>query len=124
VSSRSGSFDQLDAEAPFPGLVRRALTTTEATVTEYRFEPGATFPSHHHPQEQITLIVAGEVHLTVAGEVQTLAAGAWSVVAGGIPHGITAGAAGATFLAILVPRRAAGAAYTFTDSRNAPERSV
>jgi quercetin dioxygenase-like cupin family protein len=124
VSGQSGRFEHLEAESPFPGIVRRTLTTAQATVTEYRFEPGATFPSHHHPQEQTALILDGKVHLTAAGETQTLAAGAWSVVAGGVPHGITAGDAGARFLVVLVPRREPGAAYTLTDSPIAPERSA
>ena len=57
----------------------------------------------------------------MAESTQPLEAGAWSVVAGGVPHGITAGAAGATFLAILVPRRDPGEAYTLTDSTTASE---
>ena len=111
----SGRLEDLADEHPFPGIVRRALSSDEATVTEYRFEPGATFPEHVHPQEQITLILDGEVRLTAGGAPETLAAGAWSVVAGGIPHGITAGASGTRFLAILVPRRDPGAAYTLTE---------
>jgi quercetin dioxygenase-like cupin family protein len=123
MNARSGRFEQLEAESPFPGIVRRALTTAEATVTEYRFQPGATFPNHHHPQEQTALILDGEVHLTAAGETQTLAAGAWSVVAGGVPHGITSGDAGARFLVVLVPPREPGAAYTLAGSPTAPEPS-
>jgi quercetin dioxygenase-like cupin family protein len=111
----SGSFDQLAAETPFPGVVRRALTTTGATVTEYRFAPGSTFPEHFHPQEQITLILEGEVQLTAASDTQRLAAGDWSVVAGGVPHGITSGASGTRFLAVLVPRRDPDAAYTLSE---------
>lgn len=114
--TRAGSFDGLEAEAPFPGVVRRALTTEQATVTEYRFEPGSTFPQHHHPQEQITLVLEGEALLTAAGRTQTLAAGDWSVVPGGTPHGISSGARGVRFLAVLVPRRDATDAYTLSDT--------
>ena len=119
----AGRFDELEAETPFPGVVRHALSTDEATITEYRFEPGATFPQHHHPQEQITLILEGAVELTAAGETSTLTPGGWSVVAGGVPHGITAGAEGTRFLAILVPRRAPGA-YTLSDVPDPKEPSA
>jgi quercetin dioxygenase-like cupin family protein len=112
----AGRFDELAREDPFPGIVRRALTTEQATVTEYRFTPGATFPAHFHPQEQITLILEGDVQLTSGDETRALAAGSWSVVAGGVPHGITAGPSGTRFLAILVPRRDPGDAYTLGDS--------
>ena len=100
-----GSFDETAAEVPYSGVDRRVLTTSQATVQEYRFEPGATFPIHNHPQEQITLVLAGALSFTADGESRELAAGAWSVVPGDVPHGITAGPAGARFLAIIVPPR-------------------
>lgn len=100
-----GSFEDLAAEAPYAGIDRRVLTTSKATVQEYRFQPGATFPLHQHPQEQITLVVEGSISFNADGESHELHAGAWSVVPGDVVHGITAGPAGARFIAILVPPR-------------------
>jgi quercetin dioxygenase-like cupin family protein len=100
-----GSFDQLPAESPYAGIDRRVLTTAEATVQMYRFAPGATFPIHDHAQEQITLVIEGEIAFSAGGERHELSAGAWSVVPGGVPHGVTAGPAGARFVAIIVPPR-------------------
>jgi quercetin dioxygenase-like cupin family protein len=102
-----GSFASLPAEEPFPGVRRQAFTTRQATVTRYTFAPGATFPLHSHPQEQITLIEAGSVEMTIAGEPLEIETGGWSVVEGEIEHGITAGADGATVIAIVSPPRAA-----------------
>jgi quercetin dioxygenase-like cupin family protein len=100
-----GRFEEIAAETPYAGIERRVLTTSKATVQEYRFEPGATFPLHHHPQEQITLVLDGDLEFTAGDDRHDLTAGAWSVVAGDVEHGITAGPAGARFLAILVPPR-------------------
>lgn len=100
-----GSFDQIGADSPHAGITRRVLTTSKATVTEYRFDAGATFPIHHHPEEQITLVLAGDIAFSVDGDSHALSAGAWSVVPGDVPHGVTAGSAGAHFLAIVVPPR-------------------
>jgi unsaturated pyranuronate lyase len=100
-----GRFEEIEAETPYAGIERRVLTTSKATVQEYRFEPGATFPLHHHPQEQITLVLDGELAFTAGDDRHDLTEGAWSVVAGGVEHGITAGPVGARFLAILVPPR-------------------
>ena len=105
MMASSGRFDGLDNAAPDPGVRRRTLHAQRMTLSEYTFDPGATFPLHRHPQEQVTLVEAGEVHLTVAGATETLAAGAWSVVPGGVEHGITAGADGARIVAIVSPRR-------------------
>jgi quercetin dioxygenase-like cupin family protein len=100
-----GRFDGIGAERPYEGIARRVMTTAKATVQEYRFEPGAAFPLHRHPQEQTTLVLEGDVSFTAGGETHELSAGAWSVVPGDVEHGITAGPAGARFLAILVPPR-------------------
>jgi len=103
--TRFGSFDEIDAETPYDGIDRRVLTTSKATVQEYRFEPGASFPIHDHPQEQITVVLDGAVSFSADGERRDLRAGEWSVVPGDVPHGVTAGSAGARFIAILVPPR-------------------
>jgi quercetin dioxygenase-like cupin family protein len=107
-----GSFNELLADEPWPGVRRRAFDSQAATVTQYDFDPRAQFPLHSHPQEQVTLINEGEVVLTVAGEVSLLGPGDWSVIPPGIEHGITAGEAGAKFVAIIVPRRDGPNAYT------------
>ena len=109
-----GSFAELAAEEPFPGVRRYAFDTEHATVTRYEFEPGATFPLHRHPQEQITLIEAGDVAFTIGGAVERLGPGGYSVVGADVEHGITAGAAGARFVALVIPARAASDAYTVT----------
>jgi unsaturated pyranuronate lyase len=113
--SDGGTLDALEAESPFAGIARRVFSTSRATVQEYRFEPGATFPLHHHAQEQITLVLDGSLTFTAGDETSALEAGAWSVVAGDVPHGITAGPDGTRFLAILVPPRTADDGYALTD---------
>jgi quercetin dioxygenase-like cupin family protein len=110
-----GSFDALPHDKPYPGLERRAFDSAGATVTEYRFEAGAAFPLHRHPQEQITLIAEGEVEMTIDGRASQLRAGDWSVVAPEVEHGITAGPEGARIIAIVVPRRAGPDAITVVE---------
>ncbi len=106
-----GSFEALAESEPFEGLRRRTFDGEGATVSEYRFAPGARFPLHAHAEEQITLVTDGEVELTAGAETVRLAAGGWAVTAGGVPHGIRAGERGARVLAIVVPRRPAPDAY-------------
>lgn len=107
-----GSFDTLPADRVYAGVTRRTFTSSRATVTNYEFSPGAQFPLHRHPQEQITLIQAGEVEMTVGDKVDHLRAGDWSVVEPDIEHGITAGPEGAAVVAIVVPPRESADAYT------------
>ncbi len=114
----SGSFAAIEAETPYPGILRRTFHSERMTFSEYTFAPGATFPLHRHTQEQVTLIEAGEVRLTAGGSTDTLAAGAWSVMPAGVEHGVTAGPDGARIVAILSPRRQSGDEITLA---SAPE---
>jgi quercetin dioxygenase-like cupin family protein len=100
-----GLFADLPIEEPHPGLRRRSFDSRQATVNEYTFEPGAAFPLHRHPQEQITLVLEGDVELTVAGGTIPLQEGGWSVVGGDVEHSVRAGARGARIVAIVIPRR-------------------
>ncbi|MBS1676667.1 MAG: cupin domain-containing protein [Actinobacteria bacterium] len=106
-----GSFAAIAEEEPFPGVRRRGFDADGATVTEYRFEPGATFPQHRHAQEQITMVSAGRLTMTIEGEASELGPGEWSVVGPEVEHGITAGDEGARFVAVVVPRRGARDEY-------------
>jgi quercetin dioxygenase-like cupin family protein len=112
AETRHGNLADLPAAEPFEGLRRRTIESAKATVSEYSFEPGASFPIHRHPEEQVTLILEGSVELTVEGETSSLEAGGWSVVGGDVEHGIRAGADGARIVAIITPRRTRDDAYT------------
>lgn len=111
TESEVGTFAAIAEEEPFPGVRRRSFDAAGATVTEYRFEPGATFPHHRHAQEQITMIAEGSVSMTIEGEASEIGPGGWSVVGPQVEHGITAGETGARFLAVVVPRRGARDEY-------------
>lgn len=107
-----GRFDEMAAEEVYAGVLRRSFSAEQATVTSYSFAPGAAFPLHRHPQEQITLIEAGEVEMTVGDQVEALSAGDWSVTPPELEHGLRAGPDGAQVVAIVVPRRESADGYT------------
>jgi quercetin dioxygenase-like cupin family protein len=98
-------------EHPFPGVTRRTNHTDKATVSAYAFAPGAEFPIHTHPEEQITVVLAGSVVFEVEGERHALGPGETYVVTADLEHGLRAGPEGARFLAVVVPRRAGSDAY-------------
>jgi quercetin dioxygenase-like cupin family protein len=117
-SSWIGTFRAGMAEEPFAGIVRRSFDSERATVTSYRFEPGARFPLHHHPEEQITLVEEGEIELTLGGEVRRLVPGDWAISAPEVVHGIVAGEAGARVLAIVIPRRRGSDGYVIVEEHS------
>ena len=111
-----GSFADVPADDPYPGVTRRIVDTAAATVNRYDFEPRATFPRHRHPQQQITLVLGGSVVLTVGDRTRHLAAGDYSVVPPEVEHSISAGDHGASFVAMIVPAREAAHAYTVVEA--------
>lgn len=106
-----GNIEALPADTVYDGVTRRSFSSERATVTIYTFAAGAQFPRHLHPQEQITLIQAGDVNMTIGDRLERLSAGDWSVVEPDVEHGIIAGPNGATVVAIVVPRRDSPDAY-------------
>jgi quercetin dioxygenase-like cupin family protein len=111
-----GRFDDLPADGIYKGVVRRSFSSVHTTVTSYTFAPGARFPLHTHPQEQITLMQEGEAEMTIGDQVESLSPGDWTVVAAEAEHGVRAGPNGASFLAIVAPRRESSDAYTVFES--------
>jgi quercetin dioxygenase-like cupin family protein len=95
-------------DTPYPGIQRTTRDGAHATIVEYRFAPGASFPRHHHTQEQVTIVLEGRVELECEGERQILEAGDWVCTEGGERHGISVHDAPAHFLIVIAPPRAQG----------------
>jgi quercetin dioxygenase-like cupin family protein len=115
MSDAPGSFDELPVDEPYPGVTRRIFSSDKATFMNYRFEPGARFPRHKHPSEQVTLVQSGTIEMTLGNGVQSLTAGQYSIAPPDVEHGIDAGDGGASIVAVVVPRRDGSSAYTVVE---------
>jgi quercetin dioxygenase-like cupin family protein len=63
------SIDVLGGELVLEGTRRRVLMHSEnIMLVYYEIDPGAVFPSHNHPHEQIGFIIKGTGEFTVEGE--------------------------------------------------------
>lgn len=111
-----GSFQDLPADELYAGVLRRTFSSSRATVTSYSFEPGAEFPLHHHPQEQITVVESGQAEIRIGDRTESLSAGDWAIVEPDVEHGLRAGPGGARILAVVVPRRDRADEYTVLES--------
>jgi quercetin dioxygenase-like cupin family protein len=70
-----------------PGVTRQVVSGDQQTVVRYHYAPGAIFPEHQHPQEQVTVILNGNLEFAIAGRRHQLAPGDLIIIPGGIPHG-------------------------------------
>lgn len=82
-------FADYDAIVPreiAPGFLARFIHSDRVTLARVEVKVGSTLPTHSHPHEQFTTVIAGELELTVAGETRVLRPGAVAAIPGGVPH--------------------------------------
>jgi len=71
------------------GVQRKVFSTDHIMVVQYIYEPGAVFPKHQHPQEQIVIVDKGELEFWIKEEKNKyhLRPGSVLAIPGDIPHG-------------------------------------
>src|SRR5262245_55356528 len=109
-SAEPGRFvhvDDLDALTPGPGLEFRPVTTESVMTNFVNFEAGTHTPMPHHAEQQIAIVLSGELTFPVGEETRTLRSGDCVVIPPHVPHGGDAGAEGCTVLDVFSPPRAA-----------------
>jgi quercetin dioxygenase-like cupin family protein len=109
-SDAPGRFVHVDDLKPLqlvPGLEFRPVSTDSVMTNFVTFEPDAPAPMHHHVEQQIAIIVAGELTFTVGGETRVMRPGDCVVIPPDVPHGGVAGPKGCTAVDVFTPPRAA-----------------
>ncbi len=99
------------AGCPIPGIVKRSFGGEHMTYIRYRFESGATFPLHRHPQEQLCLVERGMLQCHIDDEVVSLTPERAVIISQNVPHTMTAGEDGALLSCILSPPRTSQTEY-------------
>jgi quercetin dioxygenase-like cupin family protein len=99
--------DDLDPLIAIPGLEFRPVTTDSVMTNFVTFEPDAPAPMHHHVEQQIAIVLSGELSFTVGDETRVMHAGDCVVIPPDVPHGGVAGPEGCRALDVFTPPRAA-----------------
>jgi quercetin dioxygenase-like cupin family protein len=89
-----------------PGLQFRPVTTETVMTNFVTFAPGADAPMHHHVEQQIAIVLSGELRFTVGGETRVMQAGDCVVIPPHVEHGGAAGAQGCRVIDVFTPPRA------------------
>ena len=67
--------EDLDPLIVIPGLEFRPVTTDAVMTNFVTFEPDAVAPDHHHDEQQIAIVLSGELTFTVGAETRVMHAG-------------------------------------------------
>jgi len=94
------------AEEVFAGMQRQRVDAQQMTVVRYTYGPGVDFPTHSHPEEQVVLVLSGEIDFTVSGAPVAATAGSVLVIPPGLAHSARVrGKVTVDTLNVLSPRR-------------------
>jgi quercetin dioxygenase-like cupin family protein len=85
-----GRYVNVDSITPtefLPGLGFRPVLGQRAMTNFVSFEPGSEAPRHVHEEEQIVIILDGEMVFDLDGDVRTMRKGDVAVIPAWVPHG-------------------------------------
>lgn len=73
-----------------PGWKGRYFDSPSMTFAHYEFDAGASIHEHYHPQEEVWLVIEGELEITISGVTQRAGAGFVGIVPPDTPHYVKA----------------------------------
>ena len=83
-------INELPAKELAPGLKGYYAHGTNMTLGLVEIKKGSQLAQHHHPHEQITYIIEGQLDMIIGSESYSLTAGMYYVIPSNVPHGATA----------------------------------
>jgi quercetin dioxygenase-like cupin family protein len=89
-----------------PGVVFRPVLGESMLANHVTFAPHAEAPMHVHVEEQIVLMVEGELDFTIDGQQRTLRPGDMAIIPPWVPHGAIAREDGCREIDMFCPPRA------------------
>jgi quercetin dioxygenase-like cupin family protein len=88
------------------GLEFRPVSTDTVMTNFVTIAPDTPLAAHHHVEQQIAIVLSGELDFTVGAETRVMRAGDCVVIPPHVVHGGTAGPAGCTVVDVFTPPRA------------------
>ncbi len=69
-----------------PGFFGKMVHGDKGTLAFWDIKKGSVLIEHHHPHEQVTHVVSGELEMIIGGEYYLLTAGTVHVIPSNVPH--------------------------------------
>lgn len=87
------------------GILARTVHGAGVSFAVIDLAPSLRMPEHRHHQEQLGVVVRGELTLTIAGDAQLRRPGDLWVIPGDVPHSVVVGPQGCTAVEAFSPPR-------------------
>jgi quercetin dioxygenase-like cupin family protein len=84
-----GRYVNIDGITPaefLPGLTFRPVLGHRTMANFVNYAPGTQAPRHVHEEEQIVIVLDGELHFDLDGDVRTMSRGDVAVIPAWVPH--------------------------------------
>lgn len=86
-------------------VLGRRIQGERITLALLELAPNAVVPEHRHANEQLGMVITGQMHFTVDGETRDLGPGGTWRILGDRPHDVVAGPDGAVVIDVFTPIR-------------------
>jgi quercetin dioxygenase-like cupin family protein len=83
----------------------RRVQGERLTLAIVELAPNAVVPEHRHVNEQLGMVIAGNVRFTIDGETRDLGPGGTWRILSNLPHTVETGPQGATVIDVFAPVR-------------------
>jgi unsaturated pyranuronate lyase len=113
------TVDDLRPHHLMDGILARTVHGAGLTLAVVDLAPGLRMPEHRHPQEQLGVVVRGELDLSIAGDTRRRRPGDLWVIPADVPHSVEVGPEGCTAIESFAPTRADWEALPRVDPRPA-----
>ncbi len=90
---------------PAPGFLVHVVSGQRLMFSHVTLQPNAVAPLHNHTEEQMGLVLEGEIEFTIGDETRLVKKGGMYSVPSSTDHGGTAGMAGCVALDVFCPPR-------------------
>jgi unsaturated pyranuronate lyase len=100
------TVDELRPYRLLEGILARTVHGARLSLAVVDLAPDLPMPEHRHPQEQLGVVVRGELTLTIAGDTLVRQPGDLWVIPGDVPHSVHVGPEGCTVVEAFSPPRA------------------
>lgn len=99
------SHDDLPTISPLEGFTMQSVTGGKLMANWVRIEPNREMPRHHHPHEQLGIMLEGALELTLGDETRIIRPGDAYTIPPNLPHHARTGPEGCLVLDIFTPPR-------------------